>query len=73
MKREIKTIERENAEILEQITEDTKVEIDDITKKNDNNKQQVNDMSLKSKAELQLTTNKLNDIENEIEQLNRQI
>ena len=52
MKREIKTIERENQEILDQITEDTKVEIEDITEKNNNNKQQVNDMSLKSKAEL---------------------
>ena len=73
MKREIKTIERENQEILDQITEDTKVEIEDITEKNNNNKQQVNDMSLKSKAELQLTDNKLKDIENEIEQLSRQI
>lgn len=45
----------------------------DITRKNDNNKSQVNDMSLKSKAELQLTRNKLNDIDNEIEQAHRSI
>jgi len=73
MKREIRTIEKENAEILEQIAQDTDFEVTDIKQKNDNNKQQVNDMSLKSKAELQLTQNKLGDIENEIEQLHRQI
>jgi len=67
MKREIKQIQKENEEILVQIKEDTNFEITDITKKNDNNKSQVNDMSLKSKAELQLTQNKLGDIENEIE------
>ena len=73
MKREIKQIERENAEILQQIKEDTEFEVLDITRKNDNNKSQVNDMSLKSKAELQLTRNKLNDIDNEIEQAHRSI
>jgi hypothetical protein len=73
MKREIKQIERENAEILAQIKEDTEFEVQDITRKNDNNKAQVNDMSLKSKAELQLTRNKLNDIDNEIEQAHRSI
>lgn len=52
MKRESKQIERENAEILSQIKEDTQFEVEDITKKNENNKSQVNDMSLKSKAEL---------------------
>ena len=38
MKREIKQIERENAEILQYIKEDTNFEVDDITKKNENNK-----------------------------------
>lgn len=52
MKREIQTIAKENEEILKQIFEDTEFEITDIKKKNDSNKQQVNDMSLKSKAEL---------------------
>lgn len=52
MKREIQTIAKENDEILKQIFEDTEFEITDIKKKNDSNKQQVNDMSLKSKAEL---------------------
>jgi predicted SAM-dependent methyltransferase len=37
-------------------------EVTDITRKNDQNKTTVNDLSLKSKAELQLTNNKLQDI-----------
>ncbi len=52
MKREINQITKENSEILTQIKEDTDFEVKDITKKNENNKSQVNDMSLKSKAEL---------------------
>lgn len=73
MKSEIEQIERENAEILVQIMQDTEFEIEDIKEKNENNKTQVNDMSLKSKAELQLTQNKNDDIKSEIEQLERQI
>jgi hypothetical protein len=38
MRREIQQIERENAEILTQIKEDTEFEVSDITRKNDNNK-----------------------------------
>lgn len=38
MKREIKQIEKESAEILQQIKEDTEFEVTDITRKNDNNK-----------------------------------
>lgn len=49
------TIISENEEIIAQITDDTKEEIKDIETKNKNNKTQVGDMSLKSKAELQLT------------------
>ena len=67
MKREISQISKENEEILKQIHDDTDFEIKDIRSKNDSNKQQVNDMSLKSKAELQLTSNKLTDIRNEID------
>ena len=67
MKREISQISKENEAILKQIHEDTDFEIKDIRSKNDSNKQQVNDMSLKSKAELQLTQNKLSDIDNEID------
>jgi hypothetical protein len=73
MRREIGQIELENEEILEQIRQDTEFEVTDITRKNDQNKTTVNDLSLKSKAELQLTNNKLQDIQSDIEQLNRQI
>jgi len=62
MRREIRQIELENEEILDQIRQDTDFEVTDITRKNDQNKTTVNDLSLKSKAELQLTTNKLQDI-----------
>jgi hypothetical protein len=65
--------EKENEEILQQIREDTNFEITDITRKNEYNKSHVNDLSLKSKAELQLTNNKLQDIETDIDQLQRQI
>lgn len=63
MRREIKQIERENEEILQQIRDDTEFEKGDITKKNDQNKTTVNDISLKSKADVQLNNNKLQDIE----------
>lgn len=52
MRREIRQIELENEEILEQIRQDTEFEVTDITRKNDQNKTTVNDLSLKSKAEL---------------------
>ncbi len=71
MRREIRQIELENEEILDQIRQDTDFEVTDITRKNDQNKTTVNDLSLKSKAELQLTNNKLQDIQSDIEQLNR--
>jgi hypothetical protein len=67
MRREIRQIELENEEILEQIRQDTNFEVTDITRKNDQNKTTVNDLSLKSKAELQLTNNKLQDIQSDIE------
>lgn len=52
MRREIRQIELENEEILDQIRQDTDFEVTDITRKNDQNKTTVNDLSLKSKAEL---------------------
>ena len=45
----------------------------EIESKNALNVKQVNEMSLKSKAELQLTNNKLVDLGTEIDQLKRQI
>ena len=52
MQREIRQIENENEEILAQIKQDTEFEVMDITRKNEQNKSTVNDLSLKSKAEL---------------------
>jgi chromosome segregation ATPase len=59
LKNEISKMQADNDEILKQINTDAKYEIDDIESKNKQNQNQVNDMSLKSKAELQLTRNKL--------------
>ena len=53
--------------------EDARQEREEIEKKNQNNLSQVSDMGLKSKAELQITRNKLTEVESEIEQLTRQI
>jgi len=57
---------------MNQIDEDAQDEINEIAKKNESNLKQVQDMGLKSKAELQLYRNKLLDVESEIEQLIRQ-
>jgi len=45
-------MEEDNEEILKQIRQDAEFEIKDINDKNHLNKNQVGDMSLKSKAEL---------------------
>jgi hypothetical protein len=73
LKREIDRTTEDNSEIIKQIKDDAKLEKDDIEKKNQQNQTQVQDMSLKSKAELQLTRNKLADLESEIDQLTRHI
>ena len=41
--------------------------------KNTQNQKQVQEMSLRSKAELQLTITKLGDLSSDIDQLNRQL
>jgi hypothetical protein len=51
--------------------EDAADEEEDIGKKNQQNVKQVNEMSLRSKAELMLTTNKLQDLAQEIDTLRR--
>lgn len=53
--------------------DDADFEIEEINKKNVQNQTQVQDMSLKSKAELQLTRNKHLDLESDIEKLKRDI
>lgn len=62
-----------NQETLQQIVEDGRTEYDEIEKKNASNLAQVQDMGLKAKAELQITSNKLNEVVQEIETLERQI
>jgi len=58
---------------IEQIEQDRDDELSAITDKNTSNKQQVHDMALKSKAELQLIKNKMKDIYDDMESLKRNI
>ena len=53
--------------------EDAKFETEDIFTKNKANQVHVSDMMLKSRAELQLTKNKLKEIKSDIEGLERTI
>ena len=62
-----------NRMTIEQIEEDRDNELTEIQKKNEDNKSQVHDMALKSKAELQLIKNKMKDIEDEKKALERQL
>ena len=54
---------------IEQIEQDRDQELKAIAEKNNDNKSQVHDMALKSKAELQLIKNKMKDIHDEMEGL----
>lgn len=65
------TMKEKHAEIMNQIESDASQEVQDILSKNQNDIQKINDLSLKSKADLQLTKNKNNDLDAEIEQLDR--
>ena len=58
---------------ITQIEEDRDKELKEIHDKNEENKGQVHDMALKSKAELQLIKNKMNDIKADMEGLERNI
>ena len=53
--------------------DDAEEEITEIKQKNNTALSQVTDMSLRSKADLQITKNKLNDVQSEIKTLERQI
>lgn len=64
---------RDNAETMKSILEDADTEIQEIESKNQKSLQQVNEMGLRSKADLQLTKNKLTDTDTEIDKLERQI
>lgn len=58
----IKTMQRDNNETMKQITQDAELEIIEIRQKNQTSLTQVTDMSLRSKADLQITKNKLTEI-----------
>ena len=58
---------------IEQIEEDRDNELREVQRKNEDNKSQVHDMALKSKAELQLIKNKMKDIEDDKKTLERQL
>ena len=66
-------MKNDNAEMMKQITQDAEDEIREIEKKNQTSLNQVTDMSLRSKADLQITKNKLLDVQQDIKQLNRLI
>ena len=58
---------------IEQIEQDRDQELKAIYDKNEDNKSQVHDMALKSKAELQLIKNKMKDIWDDMAGLRRNI
>ena len=72
LKQEIETTKEDFAEVLKQITQDAIEEEDNIINKNDQNVSQVNEMKLRSNAELLMITSKLQDLELEIDGLFRQ-
>jgi chromosome segregation ATPase len=72
LKKEIERQAEDNEEILIQIQDDAADEEKEIESKNAQNVKQVDEMSLKSKAELQLTNTKLLDLGTEIDLLRRQ-
>jgi len=71
LRNEIRAIKDDNEETIKQIQSDAEFEIREINGKNTANQTQVQDMSLKSKAELQLTKNKHLDLESDIGKLKR--
>ena len=71
LRNDIRQIKEDNEETIKQIQSDADFEIKEINGKNTANQTQVQDMSLKSKAELQLTKNKHLDLESDIEKLKR--
>lgn len=72
LKQEIETTKVDFAEVLNQIQDDANEEEDNIIKKNDSNVKQVNEMKLRSNAELLMIQSKLTDLETELDHLHRQ-
>jgi len=71
LKEQIEIKMRDNEETMKQIKQDAEDEIRQIVQKNEHSLTQVKDMGLRSKADLQITKNKLADVQSEIETLNR--
>lgn len=71
LKEQIETLKRDNTETMKQISDDAQDEIRQIEKKNQHSLNQVTDMGLRSKADLQIIKNKLTETEAEIETLIR--
>ena len=69
----IRHMQKDNQEMMDQIKQDAVDEIREVEKKNQTNLNQVTDMSLRSKADLQITKNKLHDVRNELKTLGRLI
>jgi len=69
LQKEIERQGEDNGEILRQIEDDAQMEEEEIENNNTQNVKQVNEMSLKSKAELQLTNSKLADLTTDIDNL----
>ena len=57
----------QHEEILEQIRSDIKEEKEDIVQKNENDVNRMNEIALKSKADLQLANNKKTELNKDIE------
>ena len=66
-------MQRDNNETMQQIEDDAKEEQKEILAKNNAAREQVEYMSFQSKAELQITKNKLTDVQSDVKTLNRQI
>ena len=64
-------MKRDNKMTMDQIKEDADQEVKEIEKKNETSLKQVQDMSLRSKADLQITKNKLAEVQNDIKTLSR--
>ena len=71
LRNDIRQIKEDNEETIKQIQSDADFEIKEINSKNTANQTQVQDMSLSSKAALQLKKNKHLDLESDIEKLKR--
>ena len=63
----------QHSEIIDQIQSDITEEKHDIIKKNEEDVNRMNEIALKSKADLQLANNKKTELTKDIEQLQREI